>query len=348
MLLIELSLLNFRTYRSFSFYPAPGVNLIWGENGAGKTNLLEAIYLLGHGMTSRTRKEEEFILAGEERALVRARLEGRRGSFSVAVEIEREGRRRNFLDGREVAGRELARRVPMVYFGAEDLEIASGPPFFRRRFLDRLLSLAYPVYGSLLERFAALLRERNAALREVRAGRMSRELLAIWDEPFRDLAEKIWKRREEFRPVFAARLREAWRAMGGEGEVEAIYLPAREEGLREREEEMGVSLWGPHRDSWEWERDGFPLRHYASQGERRTLLAALKWVEAELWREKAGEEPILLLDDFFSDLDARRRERFLHAARQGEQAFITSAQFHPLEEGNGASFCLERRLGSLA
>jgi DNA replication and repair protein RecF len=348
LLLRELSLLNFRTYRSFSFAPAPGVNLIWGENGAGKTNLLEAIYLLGQGMTSRTRREEELILAGEERALVRARLEGRRGCFTVAVEIGRGGRKRNLLDGREVPAGVLERRVPVVYLGVEDLEIVSGPPLFRRRFLDRLISLAYPVYSSLLERFRALLRERNAALREVRAGRMSRDLLTIWDDPFRDLAEEIWRRREEFRPLLAARLREAWELLGGEGEMKVIHLPAREESLLGREEEMGVSLWGPHRDGWELEKDGLSVRHFASQGERRTLLAALKWTEAALLRERAGEEPILLLDDFFSDLDERRRERFLSAARQAEQAFITSAYSHIMEDGEGTSFLIERRLGSLA
>jgi DNA replication and repair protein RecF len=324
--LAELRLRDFRNFTDQRITLPPGGVAIVGDNGQGKTNLLEAIYYLEVFRSFRGAPDDQLVRFGTDVFRLDARLEGEAGQVEIGVGYERRGRKKVTLDGLE-ADRlsDQVGRVGAVIFSPADLEIVSGPPGARRRFLDIVLSLSVPGYLAALQRYRQTLSQRNALLRRG----ASSAAVSAWDAGLvREGARLLVARLQwvaERAPGFAEHYA---RVAGGEtgslryrsaipleeGTSEASAAEAFAATLAERrdaEARRQTTVVGPHRDDLALTFDDRELRAYGSGGQRRTAAIALRMVEAETVRERRGMEPIFLLDDVFAELDASRAERIL-------------------------------------
>lgn len=357
MRLLELRLSNFRNYESLHLEPDAGLNLITGENAQGKTNLLEAIYLLATGRALRAGKDEELIRWGAAEAIVRAHIH-REQSLEVHIEVSlsRNQPRMVKVDGQTYRTAAALGQFNVVLFSAMDMEVVRGQPADRRRYLDVEISMLSPAYARALAGYRRALEQRNRLLRGIRenAGLMTPsiiELLEAWDEQLVRYGSSVMVARERFicalRPLAQAahvdlsegreeldiRYAPAVEGVGPERDQVAEQFRLQLQKMREEELRRGTTLVGPQRDDLLLFVDGKEARTYASQGQQRTVMLSLKKAEFELTLQERQEPPIVLLDDVMSDLDDRRRTQLLQMTLRGAQAFITatSAETFPQE-----------------
>ena len=297
----SLSTLNYRNLAPETLSFPAGVTGIFGENGAGKTNLLEAAYLALTGQTDVTRLEQ-LIQAGETEAYVRADVQ-QGGSLSIQEVGLGRGRRQLKVDGVRVRTGDLP-RGGAVWIRPEDSELVFGAPAGRRAYLDSLLSRLSARYGQQLSRYERTVSQRNAALRGGEEWAMH-----VWDDVLVKLGTEIMLVRRRALTRLDELAREA---NAGLGSRKTLTLTLTESTAPEtyaadlqsrRAEELarGSTVTGPHRDDLTLTLGGFPASEYASRGEGRTVALALRRAELELLREKFGEDPVLLLDDFTAD-----------------------------------------------
>jgi DNA replication and repair protein RecF len=358
--LLSLHLRNFRNFEDQRLeIPPEGLALV-GDNGQGKTNLLEAIYYLQIFRSFRGAPDDQLVRFGETVFRLVGRVESASGAREVAAAYDRRARvKKVTLDGVEPPKLgEAIGRVAAVIFSPSDVGIVAGSPSERRRYLDILLSLAVPGYLHALQRYRQVLARRNALLR---AGASAAEVSA-WDGGLVSTGARIVAARarwvEEHAEPFAGRVLAISGGSAGLLEYEAsLHLPQTPaEGLptaviedtfreqlasvREREIRRGMTLVGPHRDDLRirGERENAPgdwvdVRTYGSGGQQRTAAVALRMVEAETLRESFGEQPIILLDDVFAELDPGRSERILCWVREeeGGQVILTAPKPTDLE-----------------
>ncbi|GIV21821.1 MAG: DNA replication and repair protein RecF [Armatimonadota bacterium] len=356
MRLLELLLTNFRNYESLHLQPDAGLNLITGENAQGKTNLLEAIYLLATGRSLRAGRDEELIRWGTEEATVRAHIQRERLlDVRVEVTLSRSQSRVVKVDGQTYRAATALGQFNVVLFSAMDLEVVRGQPADRRRYLDVEIGMLSPAYARALAGYRRALEQRNRLLKAIREGGgvitpSTIELLEAWDEQLVRYGSGVMIARERFisalRPLAQAAHSELSEgreqldiryapAVEGQGEREQTAESFRQQLHQMRAEELrrGTTLVGPQRDDLLLLVDGKEARTYASQGQQRTVMLSLKRAEFELVVQERQEPPIVLLDDVMSDLDDRRRTQLLQMALRGAQAFITatSAETFPQE-----------------
>ena len=337
--LLALSTLNYRNLAPGTLEFPAGVTGIYGENGAGKTNLLEAAYLALTGRTEVTRLEQ-LVQSGEKEAYVRADLEQGGGLSIQEVGLGR-GRRQLKVDGVRVRGGDLP-RGGAVWIRPEDSELVFGAPSGRRGYLDSLLSRLSARYAQQLTQYERAVSQRNAALR---AGEYWSQ---VWDELLVRLGSEIMTVRRRA----VTRLDELAReANGSLGSRKPLHLALAESTSPERyaadlqsrrAEELarGSTVTGPHRDDLVLTLGDFPASDYASRGEGRTVALALRRAELELLREKFGEDPLLLIDDFTAELDPDRRQYLLNLAASVPQALVTGT-----EQAPGAALTLRAQAG---
>lgn len=357
MYLTQLRLKDFRNYECLHLEPDAGLNLVTGENAQGKTNLLEAIYLLATGRPLRAGKEEELIRWGANEASVYASIH-REQSLDVEVEItlSRYQPRVVKVDGQTYRAALALGQFNVVLFSAMDLEVVRGQPADRRRYLDIEISMLSPAYVRALAGYRRALEQRNRLLKSVRESGGSLtpsaiELLEAWDEQLVRYGSSVMVARERFISTLRPLARQAHAELSeGREELDIRYAPSIEavSGEREqvmerfrqqlhqaREEELrrGSTLVGPQRDDLLVFVDGKEARIYASQGQQRTVMLSLKRAEFDLTLQERQEPPIVLLDDVMSDLDDLRRAQLLRMTLRGAQAFITatSAETFPQE-----------------
>jgi DNA replication and repair protein RecF len=329
----ELRLRQFRNFAALELhFPGAGAAII-GDNGSGKTNLLEALHYLEIFRSFRGAADEQLVRFGAEAFHVRGRFEdstsGRMIEITAAYE-PRTRRKRVTIDGVEAERLgEAIGRIGSVVFSPSDVALVAGAPGERRRFLDIVLSLNSRGYLDALQRYRAVLRQRNAVLRDGRGA----GALAVWDAALIETGARIMAARAGWVRAHAARFAELYRAIGGGAEATLDYasdVPLEEDVSVEatqqafatklqrvatREIERSVSLAGPHRDDLALRMstaDGaVDLRQFGSGGQVRTGAIVLRMVEAETVREARGFQPLLLLDDVFAELDAGRSRRIL-------------------------------------
>lgn len=338
----ELRLRQFRNFAALDLaLPASGAVIV-GENGSGKTNLLEAVHYLEIFRSFRGAPDEQLVRFGAEAFHVRGVFEnitsGRSVEIAAAYE-PRTRRKRVTVDGAEVERiGEAIGRLGTVIFSPSDVAVVTGGPGERRRFLDIVLSLNVPGYLEALQRYRAVLRQRNALLRDGRSG----DVLAAWDVGLIESGTRVitaraaWigTHRERFGSLYAAISGGARGVMSYDPDVSgedhagdiAAAFTARLERVARREVERGVTLAGPHRDELVLRLgtgDGeVDLRRYGSGGQVRTAAIALRMIEAETVREARGFQPLLLLDDVFAELDAPRSRRILELFRAGQHGQV--------------------------
>ena len=336
MKITEAQLNNFRSYEACALEPCAGVNVLLGDNGQGKTNVLEALYLCCTGRSHRTRQDRELIRWGADFAQVGVRAERRDGSHEVELTLPALGRRKIKIAGQEISrSGELMGHVTGVLFSPEDLRTVKDGPAERRRFVDMALSQVKPAYYYALQRYARALKQRNETLRAIAAQPAFMATLDAWDEQLAAAGAELTRYRRDY----IARLSEAAAAThrdiaDGREHLEIRYVPSVSAGddvqanldalfaARETDLRRMTTSVGAHRDDVLLLVEGRDVRAFGSQGQQRTAALAMRLAEMDVMREQLEEWPMLMLDDVMSELDPGRR-RQLVSRLAGIQTFIT-------------------------
>jgi DNA replication and repair protein RecF len=343
---VELRWISLRTFRSYTqlhFEPEAGINLLVGDNGAGKTNLLEAVAYLGNLRSFRQSPDEALVATDSDRAYVRAEIGHASGASLLELEIPRSGGRKVLLD-RQRLGRiaELVGAFRVITFIPEDLEVIKGGPGARRAFLDETAVQLWPAAYQEQAEFERTLRQRNALLKGVGSDAGT---LDVWDARLAQIGGKVVARRARAAEALVANLSELHLSISASSGARFGYSSSWGAGLdptvpagswaellrsalsanRRRDKERGSTTVGPHRDEPELTIGDRDARHLASQGEQRTLALVLRLAAHSAVQAQIREAPVLLLDDVFSELDATRAKA-LTAALPECQILITAAR----------------------
>jgi DNA replication and repair protein RecF len=335
MRIAHLSMRNFRSYGEADVELGPGVTVVTGRNGAGKTNLLDALYFGCTGRSARTTNERELVRFGERVTRVAVTTEAEDGRHELSVGFEPGEPKRMTVDGVRVERLLDVPGRPLVsVFLPERLELVRGTPSLRRAHLDQFVAALWPGRAATRRAYAQALAQRNALVVRVRGGAGSADSLPAWD---RELARHGWALMED-RAAAVAALAERFVAraadLGLDGAAVA-YRPrsraADADGLvaelaerRARDVERGFTEHGPHRDELALTLDGRELRAYGSQGQQRVALLALLLAEREAIAATRDATPVMLLDDVMSELDRERRSLLVRLLRAGGQSIITT------------------------
>ena len=354
----HLHLRDFRNYPRLDLPLGSGIHIFLGSNGTGKTNLLEAISYVSLGRSPRTSRDSDLVRTGStgfevEVAYRRAPAGASNSpsSSSAAVHFTPSRGSRALLDGKAAANlAELYGRVPSVFFSPDDLWLLKGPPSGRRHLVDRLLAQSSPLYADAHLRYRHALAQRNAALRQVRARHGPQDLLAIWEPLLLQYGEEIFTRRAAAVAALATLAAEAYAHLsGGAEQLECRYVPglpgptASSDRWRERfqialearrgtDVALAATSVGPQRDDIEVLLAGRAASRFASQGQQRSAVLALKFAERTHLRHQTGAWPLLLVDDVLSELDRRRRQALAETLCGEGQVFLTSTDPAPLNQ----------------
>ncbi|NNE74126.1 MAG: DNA replication/repair protein RecF [Acidimicrobiales bacterium] len=335
MYLRRLWLTDFRGYTEFEVSLVDGIVAVLGDNGEGKTNLVEAIAWIATLSSFRGAPTEALIRAGAERAIVRAEIDNDGREVLLEAEIPRQGRARVQVNRQKLARtRDLLGVFRVSVFAPDDLVLVKGGPSNRRAFLDDTLVARHRKLDVVRANVDKVLKQRNALLKQSH-GRLTEEIettLDVWDSKLVEAGEALVAARVETLDLLRPRLSEAYDRLAQrpatviatyerswDGPLAQALVASRRDDLR-----RGVTTVGPHRDDVELRIGGLPARTQASQGEQRSLAFALRLAAHEQVTEETTESPVLLLDDVFSELDPARSDALLEHLPPG-QALLTSA-----------------------
>ncbi len=347
MVLKRLRLHDFRSYQQLSLTPPSGVTVFVGENGAGKTNLLEAIHLCCLGRSHRTSNDRDMIREGAETCAVHAKVETNMGTDEVGVRLYAKQRSKKmiYVNGK-IVGRigELMGHMTCVMFSPEDLEIIKGGPANRRRYLDMLLSQCQPAYFYAIQTYLSVLKQRNALLKAIARGE-SRRQLDVWDEQLAAACVPIVRLRQQTAIKLNALVKKHYAAISSrEHEILTVRLSSQLGQSMEPQEDLARLLrqsrdddlrrlstsCGPHRDDLDIFLKGHEIKAQGSQGQMRTAALALRLSEMDILTDMQNEPPLLLLDDVLSELDIGRRSMLILQIRN-VQTLITCTDMKDLK-----------------
>jgi len=363
--LSRLSLTGFRNHTETALDLRPGLTLFYGQNGHGKSNLLEAVYMLAIAKSPRSSNERELVNWGlsDSGGHMQILGVGREDDSTVQAQIDVDvtgvaetGASKGFRKGLRVNGIkrsaiDFVGNINIVFFEADDLEIIHGSPGKRRRYLDILISQSDPTYLKSLSRYSQVISQRNQLLRRVREGVSEEDELTFWDERLAYEGSRVIDARRRSVDGLNDHAVPAHSELTDGDELSLKYKPRismssdhapdvtemnadmieREMAkslpvLRRREIAQGITVIGPHRDDLDIFLNGNPAQSYASRGQSRTIALSLKLAEAVFVREVTGRSPVLALDDILSELDPRRRELVLESATKHQQVLLTATE----------------------
>jgi len=369
MLVTHVELKDFRNYESLALELGAGPTLVFGSNGQGKTNLVEALGFLSTLGSHRVSVDHAMVRQNMDAAIIRVRLEHNERKFLAEVQINRTGANRAQINRSAIRTRELPRYFSSVLFAPEDLALVRGEPSGRRRFIDDLLVLRSPRFSGVFSDYERVVKQRNMLLKSARAsGVRDAQLntLDVWDERLVAFGAEIISARSALVADLSPEASSAYeRIVGADhgaslanslsiisrnddfdnpvatnavGEVISVTdattaFTAALESVRKTERDRAITLVGPHRDDLIFGLNGLPARGYASHGESWSFALALKLASAEiLRRESSAGDPVLILDDVFAELDESRRQRLAESIAGFEQVLITAAVFGDVPE----------------
>ena len=350
MLIEELKLKNFRNYRELTLQPHPGVNLFYGRNGSGKTNLLEAVHYCSLGRSHRTANDTNVVKNGETFALSSVSIHNLLGKREISVRFHPdEAQKKSILiDQKKITKfSDMMGCLRCVIFSPEDLGLIKEGPSLRRRYLDMMISQINRGYFIALQQYKTGMDQRNAMIRNIRmnaAGdvailtafeeamatpaaviiRERRRIVSLITEIAADTYQRISDTDETFRISYHSSVKE-------EEEMEEtlcrLFRENREDDIR-----MGYTSVGPHRDDLSLTLNRNQMKQFASQGQIRTAALSMKLSQMQILRDLSGEEPVLLLDDVMSELDRKRRACLIREI-SSFQTFITCADRNDVDCG---------------
>ena len=327
----KLKIKNFRNYESEEINLEKNINIFYGQNAQGKTNIIESIFLCSLGKSFRTKKDKEMIKLNEQNALVEVEYEKSDRDGKIKIEI---GNKKNiYLNGIKIKKlSELLGNLNIVIFTPDDINILKGGPQNRRRFLDIMISQLRPNYMHILNLYIKTMEQRNNYLRQIKEEHKDENLLEIWDEKLAEYAIKIYEYRKEFIEKIIKKLDIIHKNItNGEEQIELEYVTecdSKEKYLKLLKERRkldiikGFTTKGVHRDDFMIYINKKDIKIFGSQGQNRTAMLSLKLAELQVIYDEIGEYPILLLDDFMSELDEKRRKNFLENI-ENTQVIIT-------------------------
>ena len=340
MLIEELKLTNFRNYRELTLHPHAGVNLFYGRNGSGKTNLLEAIHYCALGRSHRISNDANAVRNGEVFALSSVSVRNSLGKREIAVRFHPDETQKKavLMDGKKIAKfSDMMGCLRCVIFSPEDLGLIKDGPSIRRRYLDMMISQINRGYFIALQQYRTCMEQRNALIRHLRdhsGGDVS--MLSAFEETMAVPAALIIRERRRIAALLSDIARDTYRRISDTDEyLRLVYHSSVKEDtriedtlcrlLRENREDdirTGLTSVGPHRDDLNLTLNKNPMKQFASQGQIRTAALSMKLSQMQILRDQSGEEPVLLLDDVMSELDRKRRACLLGEIRSF-QTFIT-------------------------
>ena len=355
MMIQTVKLRNFRNYQELEISPHPGVNILFGQNGSGKTNLLEAIHYCALGRSHRTSQDKEVVCKGAEMAAIGVQLQKSGVRMDIQVKLTPgEIRKKSVFVDRKRANRlgDLMGHVQCVIFSPEDLMLVKEGPSIRRRYLDMMLSQMSTAYFTALQQYQKALDQRNALLREAKKGvRLDQAMMDAFEDAMAAQCAVIIPLRRKMVAHTARIAGVKYEAISGraneqfdmryeccvpENQDEAAFVRQALRKSRQEDVFRGTTGFGIHREDIALTLKGREMKVFASQGQIRTAALSMKLAQLAVFQEETGESPILLLDDVMSELDMTRRTRLLEEI-SGVQTFITCTDESDLDG------CRERR-----
>ena len=346
----HLKLTNFRNYSSLEIDFNNNVNIIIGDNGKGKTNILESIYVLSLTKTHRYGVEENLIKFNEEIA----KIEGivRRDDLIKKQEVHLTKKKKQiFINNKEMRRiRDYISNFCVISFTPEDLEIVKGSPNIRRNMINIDISQLHNNYISYLNEFNQIIKIRNEYLKKMNLdGNSDIRYLDVVNSSMIEKAIKIYEYRYDFFEKINNLLPKIFKKLSGLDNLKIKYetnVDLNEfdlDKIRKNYESkinknfkvelmQGVTLIGPHRDDFSFDLDGMDMKNFASQGQQRLAIIALKIAEIYLYKEETGEYPVLLLDDIFSEIDTKKRNKIINFLLKDIQSIITTTDINDIEE----------------
>jgi DNA replication and repair protein RecF len=366
MYIEKLKLKNFRNYSDAEINFNKNWNILIGNNGAGKTNILEAIYYSATTRSPRTLKIENLIKYNEQNFCVdiffnkNENTEILRNFYSENIENLKDLKKykKIILDKKEIKFSDLLGKIPFVYFVPEDLFIIKGESILRRKFLDFVLFQIYPNYKFLVKKYNDLLRKRNFLLKEIKYNRSRIQYLDEWTAILVQAGIEIYKKRKELVNIFNLRLETEYKKIYFKDEdLEIKYISFLDsldffennvdnktddelfkfyfESLKknyDREIKYGFTLIGPHRDDLQLNFNHQDVKKYGSQGQQRLYILTLKILSADIIKYFLQENPILIFDDVFSELDMKNIERLINVLNKNYQVFVSAVEIEKIEQ----------------
>ncbi|MCG3205150.1 MAG: DNA replication and repair protein RecF [Elusimicrobia bacterium] len=343
MFLRTITLRQFRNHKELQLEVESGVNLLIGSNGAGKTNVIEAIAVLTTGFSPRGAEPETLVEWNQEGFFIKGDFHYEEEGFDpLSLEMKyRLGSVRVVRQNGKIPVklRDLMGRVPLVSFVPEDLALVKGEPELRRRAMNMILCQVDPMYSAVLRKYSEAVKSRNAALRQLAEGVIGKEALVPWNQAVVEQGLILCRKRAEFLEEFSIRVSKIQERISDHQEnVSLEYKPSfigpwnETAGARWFEEmnrceaqelAMGSTVMGPHRDDVLFLMNGRAARQFSSEGQKRTTAVAFKLAEIPYVEEKLGQKPICLLDDVLSELDAKRAAHLLEELSRTGQCFVT-------------------------
>jgi DNA replication and repair protein RecF len=351
----RLRLEAFRNIAEMDFSPSENVNIVYGDNAQGKTNILEAVWLFTGARSFRSAKDGELIRFGGSHCAMKLDFYASGRSQTAEISVG-DGRKQVLLNGIKQPGAgKLAGEFCAVLFSPDHLALVKQGPEHRRRMIDSSLCQAFPKYSGVLESYQKILKQRASLLRDIPRNAQLLDMLDVWDKSLADYGAYIIAIRSGYIGKLAARAREIYSGIsGGKEELDVSYSPGyqkaqagltREEyrealskarrDARKEDIALGTNTAGPHRDDVEIKISGASARSFGSQGQQRSAVLAMKLAECAILKERNKEPPVVLLDDVMSELDEFRRGFLLNSLKD-EQIVITccdASLFSGLEGG---------------
>jgi DNA replication and repair protein RecF len=338
LVVTRLGARDFRNYEALDLRLPAGLAVVYGANGAGKSNLLEALYFGCTGRSARTSNERELVRRGASVARVEVDTGDDEGSHRIEAGFEPGEPKRLRVDGSLVDSLSTTVARPLVsVFMPERLELVKGAPSARRAHLDQVVAALWPSRAATRTAYSRALAQRNALLGRIRGGLSGPGALDAWDAELARTGIGLMEDRAQAADGLRAPFAELAAQLGLPGQAELRYRPRSPatnaeqlaDELAERRDadlERGFTAYGPHRDELLLHLDAVPLRAYGSQGQQRTALLALLFAERELLASRRGRAPLMLLDDVMSELDFGRRELLAGLLRSGGQAVVSATE----------------------
>jgi DNA replication and repair protein RecF len=365
--IFDLQLTNYRNYVRSSVKLEKGLNLFVGDNAQGKSNLLEAVYLLSTLRSSRASHDGDLVrhdILGSEFPVARLSAEVERSAGNLQLELAIVGRTTDptHRAGKRVRVNGVARKASdavgqlcAVLFTTLDIEVVAGPPLMRRRYLDMMISQVDRGYLRAMQKYQKVLQQRNSLLKRVQAREANAHELNFWDQELAHAGGLIfWARADALGHIVPQACQQMERLSDGLEQLQLTYRPSLGgldehdapiddsewtarmlkalQNLRNREIGAGATLVGPHRDDVQIEIDGMPADSFASRAQQRTAALSMRLAEASYLRRALGDDPVVLLDDVLSELDARRRKGVLEYIDTFQQTLVTTADADRLRD----------------